>query len=141
MKTISDDVRDAFGDLIKSDQMTVRGNELWVEIELNSSLLFGSGDAMPSDQAFAIIEKVGKILKPFANPVHVEGFTDNLPIRTAQYPTNWELSAARAASIVRLLAMEGSTRRAWPRWAMASTSQWPATTAPKGVRAIVGWCW
>ncbi|AGZ36196.1 flagellar motor protein MotD [Pseudomonas sp. SWI6] len=107
LKTISDDVRDAFGDLIKSDQMTVRGNELWVEIELNSSLLFGSGDAMPSDKAFDIIEKVGRILKPFANPVHVEGFTDNQPIRTAQYPTNWELSSARAASIVRLLAMEG----------------------------------
>ncbi|MGF6593373.1 flagellar motor protein MotD [Pseudomonas sp. 2835] len=107
LKTITDDVRDAFGDLIKSDQMTVRGNELWVEIELNSSLLFGSGDAMPSDVAFNIIEKVAKILKPFANPVHVEGFTDDLPIRTAQYPTNWELSSARAASIVRLLAMEG----------------------------------
>ncbi len=107
LKRISDDVRAAFGDLISSNQMTVRGNELWVEIELNSALLFGSGDAMPSDKAFDIIEKVGNILKPFANPVHVEGFTDNLPIRTAQYPTNWELSAARAASIVRLLAMEG----------------------------------
>ncbi|CAM3590115.1 flagellar motor protein MotD [Pseudomonas wadenswilerensis] len=107
LKTITDDVRDAFGDLIKSDQMTVRGNELWVEIELNSSLLFGSGDAMPSDVAFNIIEKVANILRPFANPVHVEGFTDDLPIRTAQYPTNWELSSARAASIVRLLAMEG----------------------------------
>lgn len=107
LKTITDDVRDAFGDLIKSDQMTVRGNELWVEIELNSALLFGSGDAMPSDVAFSIIEKVARILKPFANPVHVEGFTDDLPIRTAQYPTNWELSSARAASIVRLLAMEG----------------------------------
>lgn len=107
LKTISDDVSAAFGDLIQSNQMTVRGNELWVEIELNSSLLFGSGDAMPSDVAFEIIEKVANILKPFANPVHVEGFTDNLPIRTAQYPTNWELSSARAASIVRLLAMEG----------------------------------
>ncbi|HDS1734500.1 flagellar motor protein MotD [Pseudomonas sp. BP8] len=107
LQTISDDVRDAFGDLISANQMTVRGNELWVEIELNSSLLFGSGDAMPSDTAFAIIEKVANILKPFANPVHVEGFTDNLPIRTAQYPTNWELSASRAASIVRLLAMNG----------------------------------
>ncbi|WP_442108937.1 flagellar motor protein MotD [Pseudomonas sp. NUPR-001] len=107
LKTITDDVRDAFGDLIKSDQMTVRGNELWVEIELNSALLFGSGDAMPSDVAFNIIEKVANILKPFANPVHVEGFTDDLPIRTAQYPTNWELSSARAASIVRLLAMQG----------------------------------
>ncbi|HKS12795.1 MAG TPA: flagellar motor protein MotD [Pseudomonas sp.] len=107
LKTITDEVREAFGDLIKSDQMTVRGNELWIEIELNSSLLFGSGDAMPSDMAFAIIEKVANILKPFANPVHVEGFTDNRPIRTAQYPTNWELSSARAASIVRLLAMDG----------------------------------
>ena len=107
LQTIADDVRDAFGDLIKSDQLTVRGNELWIEIELNSSLLFGSGDAMPSDVAFTIIEKVGKILKPFDNPVHVEGFTDDLPIRTAQYPTNWELSSARAASIVRMLAVEG----------------------------------
>jgi chemotaxis protein MotB len=107
LKTIADNVRDAFGDLIKSDQLTVRGNELWIEIELKSSLLFGSGDAMPSDMAFSIIEKVAKILKPFDNPVHIEGFTDNQPIRTAQYPTNWELSTARAASIVRMMATEG----------------------------------
>jgi chemotaxis protein MotB len=78
-----------------------------VEIELNSSLLFASADAMPSDQAFTIIDKVAAILKPFENPIHVEGFTDNFPISTAQYPTNWELSSARAASIVRMLAMQG----------------------------------
>ncbi|WP_300725918.1 flagellar motor protein MotD [Pseudomonas sp.] len=107
LKTIASDITDAFGDLIASKQLTVSGNELWVEIVLNSSLLFGSGDAMPSDMAFSIIDKVAAILKPFDNPIHVEGFTDNLPIRTAQYPTNWELSSARSASIVRLLAMQG----------------------------------
>lgn len=107
LKEIAQDVRDAFGDLIKSNQMTVRGNELWIEIELSSGLLFGSGDAMPSDKAFTIIEKVAKIIKPFDNPIHVEGFTDDQPISTAQYPTNWELSSARSASIVRMLAMEG----------------------------------
>jgi chemotaxis protein MotB len=107
LKEIAQDVRDAFGDLIKSNQMTVRGNELWIEIELSSGLLFGSGDAMPSDKAFTIIEKVAKIIKPFNNPIHVEGFTDDQPISTAQYPTNWELSSARSASIVRMLAMEG----------------------------------
>ncbi|WP_339502194.1 flagellar motor protein MotD [Pseudomonas silesiensis] len=107
LKSIADDINAAFGDLISSNQMTVRGNELWVEIELNSSLLFGSGDAMPSDIAFNIIDKVAAILKPFDNPVHVEGFTDDRPIRTAQYPTNWELSSARSASIVRMLAMQG----------------------------------
>ncbi|MEN0106066.1 MAG: OmpA family protein, partial [Pseudomonas sp.] len=92
---------------IKSDQLTVRGNELWIEIELNSSLLFPSGDAIPNDTAFTIIEKVAKILAPYENPIHVEGFTDNLPIKTAQFPTNWELSTARAASIVRMMAMDG----------------------------------
>lgn len=107
LQAIADNVREAFGDLIRSDQLTVRGNELWIEIELKSSLLFGSGDAMPSDMAFSIVDKVAKILKPFDNPVHVEGFTDNLPISTAQYPTNWELSTARAASMVRMMAMEG----------------------------------
>jgi hypothetical protein len=74
LKSIADDISAAFGDLISSNQMTVRGNELWVEIELNSSLLFGSGDAMPSDIAFNIIDKVAAILKPFDNPIHVEGF-------------------------------------------------------------------
>ncbi len=107
LKTIANDMTQSFGDLIASHQMTVSGNELWVEIELDSSLLFGSGDAMPSDLAFSIIDKVAAILKPFDNPIHVEGFTDNLPIRTVQYPTNWELSSARSASIVRMLAMQG----------------------------------
>jgi chemotaxis protein MotB len=107
LKSIADDVNAAFGDLIASNQMTVRGNELWIEIELNSNLLFGSGDAMPSNLAFDLIDKVAKIVKPFDNPIHVEGFTDDQPINTAQFPSNWELSSARSSSIVRMLAMDG----------------------------------
>ena len=100
-------MREVFGELIKSDQLTIRGNEMWIEIELSSSLLFPSGDAIPNNQAFDIIEKLAKILAPYENPVHVEGFTDNVPISTVLFPSNWELSTARAASIVRLLAMDG----------------------------------
>lgn len=107
LQDIAKGMREAFGDMIMKDQMTVRGNELWIEIELNSSLLFSSGDALPTDMAFSIIEKIAKILAPYENPVHIEGFTDNLPINTAQFPSNWELSTARAASIVRMLAMDG----------------------------------
>ena len=107
LQEIASSVREAFGDLINAEQLTVRGNELWVEIELNSSLLFPSGDAVPNELAFTLIDKVAKILAPYENPIHVEGFTDNLPISTAQYPSNWELSTARAASIVRMLAMDG----------------------------------
>lgn len=107
LKEIAANVRNSFGDLIKSNQLTVRGNELWVEIELNSGLLFSSGDAVPNEAAFDIIDKIANILAPYQNPVHVEGFTDNIPINTSLYPTNWELSASRAASIVRMLAMSG----------------------------------
>lgn len=107
LQNIADSIRDAFGGLLQSDQLKVRGNELWIEIELSSGLLFPSGDALPNDMAFDIIEKIAKILAPYGNPVHVEGFTDNQPINTAQFPTNWELSTARAASIVRMLAMDG----------------------------------
>lgn len=107
LQQIASSMREAFGDLIASEQLTVRGNELWVEIELNSSLLFPSGDAIPNEMAFTLVEKVAKILAPYENPIHIEGFTDNLPINTAQFPSNWELSAARAASIVRMLAMDG----------------------------------
>src|SRR5690606_5993709 len=107
LRDIAASVREAFGALIQSEQMPVRGNGMWVEIELSSSLLFPSGDALPNNQAFDIIEKVAKILAPYQNPVKVEGFTDNLPIQTSQFPTNWELSSARAASIVRMLAMDG----------------------------------
>ncbi|MDD1508434.1 flagellar motor protein MotD [Pseudomonas sp. CNPSo 3701] len=107
LQNIADSIRDAFGGLLQSDQLKVRGNELWIEIELSSGLLFPSGDALPNDEAFEIIEKIAKILAPYGNPIHVEGFTDNQPIKTPQYPTNWELSTARAASIVRMLAMDG----------------------------------
>lgn len=107
LQSIMQSMQAAFSDLIDSKQITIRGNELWIEIELNSSLLFPSGDALPNDQAFELIEKVAGILAPFDNPIHVEGFTDDLPIKTNKYPTNWELSAARAGSVVRMLAADG----------------------------------
>ena len=105
--SIAKQVNEQFGELLGDGQLHVRANEMWLELELSSSLLFPSGDAIPHQDAFAIIEKISAILAPFSNPIQVEGFTDDLPISTALYPTNWELSAARAASIVRMLVMDG----------------------------------
>lgn len=107
LETIAEQIRDEFASLLGDGQLQVRGNEMWLELELSSSLLFPVGDAIPNQQAFAIIEKISAILAPFENPIQVEGFTDNLPISTLQYPSNWELSAARAASVVRMLVMDG----------------------------------
>lgn len=107
LQQIADSVRATFGDLIAGDQLNIKASEMWLEIELSSNLLFASGDSLPSNPAFGLMEKVAKILAPFKNPIQVQGYTDDRPISTALYPTNWELSAARAASIVRLLIGNG----------------------------------
>lgn len=107
LQDITSAMQAAFGELIEAGELEVRGNEMWVEIELSSGLLFPSGDALPLDAAFDLVERIAGILKPYDNPVHVEGFTDNIPIRSGRYPTNWELSAARAATVVRMLGNGG----------------------------------
>ena len=54
-----------------------------------------------------MLRGLAEILGPMPNRIHVEGFTDNLPIKTSVYPSNWELSAARAGSVVRLFELYG----------------------------------
>jgi chemotaxis protein MotB len=54
-----------------------------------------------------VIEKLGDVLAPFPNPIRVEGHTDDRPIKTLAFFSNWELSAARAGSVVRVLASRG----------------------------------
>ena len=71
----------------------------------DKDLLFKSGSAELTDEAKKILEKVGKlIVEKFAmHIIKVEGHTDNMPISGGRYPSNWELSSARASAIVRFL--------------------------------------
>lgn len=100
---LSDLFEDEFADLVDDDVIQIHSNEFWLEVELKANILFDSADAEPSLQAESIFADVANILKKFDNPVQVEGFTDNVPIRNARYPSNWELSTARAAAVVKLL--------------------------------------
>ena len=93
--------------LIEQGAIEVSSNELWLQISLNNRILFGVGNVKPSAQANGVIAKIATIMKDTVNPVRVEGFTDNLAINTAQFPSNWQLSTARASAIVELLAVNG----------------------------------
>ncbi|WP_460226174.1 flagellar motor protein MotD [Aurantivibrio infirmus] len=104
---LSDAFSEQFADLVKDNLLTVTGNELWLELELNSNILFPSGNSDPSLQARAIFEEMAGMLSKFENPVQVEGFTDNVPINNRRFKSNWELSSARSASVVKLLANNG----------------------------------
>ena len=106
-KQISDLVNQKFAQLINDQMIKVSSNEYWLQIELNDSILFPSATAEPSPQAQIIFTEIAGILNHYSNPVQIEGFTDNIPISNSRYPTNWELSSARAAAIVKWLVGKG----------------------------------
>jgi chemotaxis protein MotB len=78
-----------------------------VEVQISTDILFSSGDAQLAGGATAALASLGDALKAWPNRVRVIGHTDDRPIRTAQFQSNWELSAARAASVVRLFGARG----------------------------------
>ncbi|PHQ26672.1 flagellar motor protein MotD [Marinobacter guineae] len=107
LRAMADQLAMEFDELINQGVVTLETSDKWLELNLPNSLLFGSGDAEPHYDAFEVVEKIATVLNNRDNAVKVEGFTDNLPISTPRFPSNWELSAARAAAVVRMLVMEG----------------------------------
>ncbi|MFT4720500.1 MAG: chemotaxis protein MotB [Candidatus Azotimanducaceae bacterium] len=77
----------------------------WFEISIGSSLLFKAGSATLSGDSPVI--DILPVLRLASGDIVVEGHTDNQPIATQQYPSNWELSAARAAAVVRIFEGQG----------------------------------
>lgn len=97
----------ALAHLVDPKHVSISATEDWVQIDLNANLLFLSGSADPSEQARNIFRDIGAKLAPYDNEIEVSGHTDNVPIHNTRFQSNWELSAARASSVVRLLADNG----------------------------------
>jgi chemotaxis protein MotB len=120
LNQVAGDIEQAMSALIREKMVTVRRHGLWVEVEIQTDILFPSGVATLSPLATSMLSPLADSLQPFSNPIRVEGHTDNVPIGKrdrvtaigtdlgsersagASWPSNWELSAARAASVVRL---------------------------------------
>ena len=83
-------------------QIHVQRHNLVITL-LSDLSFYNSGSARIRPQTLKILDTVSGFLKATNNPVRVEGNTDNVPIHTARYPTNWELSTARAVNVVRYL--------------------------------------
>jgi chemotaxis protein MotB len=88
-------------------QTTVSLRGLRIKL-LTDNLFFDSGSAVVNAAALPTLASIGRVIAgEGTHPVAVEGHTDNRPIRTAQYPSNWQLSGARAAAVVQRLAAAG----------------------------------
>lgn len=99
-------VEAGFQQLIQDQLISVSGNENWLEISLQEPILFSPGSADITDRAEAVLYEVAKLLAPLAHPVAVEGYTDRSPAG-GDFVSNWNLSAARAANVVRYLENAG----------------------------------
>jgi chemotaxis protein MotB len=97
-------VMDAF---VKNGQVSVSQTSRGVMLDINASALFAQGDAALAAAAQNTLAEVAKVLVDGEQPIEVEGYTDNVPISTPMYPSNWELSSARASSVVRLFINQG----------------------------------
>jgi chemotaxis protein MotB len=107
LANVASKLQNSLADLIKTNLINIRSSPFWVEVEIKNSILFASGSASVNPDALEPLSVIAEVLKEISNRIQVEGFTDNRPISTPVYPSNWELSAARAASVVHVLMNNG----------------------------------
>jgi chemotaxis protein MotB len=93
--------------LVKEGKVRVTQNSRGVSVEINASVLFAPGDAALTAESQEVLRAVAVLLRDDPHVVQVEGHTDTTPIRNALFASNWELSAVRASSVVRLFIENG----------------------------------
>jgi chemotaxis protein MotB len=68
---------------------------------LSDGMLFDRGQATLSAESGHLLDRIAEVLRSTSNPVEIEGHTCDLPVHSAQFPSNWELSTARASAVLR----------------------------------------
>ena len=104
------DIQDVVYSMQADDAVTVDTDDQGVVIELASSAFYQPGSADIRPEALSVLDKMAQTLESprYQNyVVEIEGHTDDDPIHTARYPSNWELSSGRATGVVRLFIEQG----------------------------------
>jgi chemotaxis protein MotB len=111
LRAIAEQVLKALAPLVDAGQVRVTQSPRGIAVEINASMLFKSAQATLEPESTRPLIAVAQVLARNNNPIEVEGHTDREPISTLQFPSNWELSGARASSVVRLFIENGVTAR------------------------------
>ena len=107
LSQVSDQLGQVLSPFIDDKLVSVKKNDYWIELEMNSELLFLSGEAELSKKAIPVLKKIAEVINPLPNMVNIEGHTDNVPIENIKFRSNWDLSSARATSVVHEFVKEG----------------------------------
>ncbi|MBV8659723.1 MAG: flagellar motor protein MotD [Burkholderiales bacterium] len=107
LKQVESELKQDLSSLIDQGQVRITENKRGVAIEVNANLLFPTGSATLDAKAAGALTDIAKKLVLSPNLIQIEGHTDNVPISSPQFPSNWELSASRAGTVVRLFESNG----------------------------------
>lgn len=102
MKNVAKDIMDVLQPLVAQGKVRLLETSRGVTIEINDSVLFAPGQAKLQPASVSAMRLIGQVLAGADFPITIEGHTDNIPINTPQFPSNWELSALRATTVLRL---------------------------------------
>jgi chemotaxis protein MotB len=102
MKNVASSIMDALQPLVAQGKVRLLETSRGVTIEINDSILFPPGQARLQPASGSALLAIAQVLSASDFPVTIEGHTDNAPIATPQFPSNWELSAVRATTVLRL---------------------------------------
>jgi chemotaxis protein MotB len=93
--------------MFESDQVKLQITTEGIAIRIANDMLFSSGKANLNSEIFELLDLVVDVSKGWPNKIKIEGHTDNIPINTRKYPSNWELSSARAISVAKYFITQG----------------------------------
>ena len=107
MKKLESGISQVMLSMINQGLVGVSQSKRGVVIDISASSLFKTGDATLQPEVLDVLQQVAAVLSREDQSIEVEGHTDDVPIKTVQFPSNWELSSARASSVTRMLIDNG----------------------------------
>jgi len=132
MQQITVNLNQVMAPLVTSGQVAISQSDRGIVLDINASALFKQGDADLQNAAVQTLSEVAKILGPNDQAIEVEGHTDDVPIKNPRFPSNWELSSARASSVARLFIDHGIQSRRLTVMGAAENQPIASNDTPEG---------
>ncbi|ADK84988.1 OmpA/MotB domain protein [Desulfarculus baarsii DSM 2075] len=131
-RQMSEQVQNFVNETGLGSEVNVNAGNKGVRLRVKGHLFFEPGGAEIRQEAKKLLEGIAKVTKKFDFYLTVEGHTDDQPISTPRFPSNWELSAARAAAVLRYLAGDGVPEKRMSAIGYASSFPIAANTSEAG---------
>ena len=132
MRGMASDIMHVLAPLVEDGRVSVTQSVQGIAIEINASVLFSPGQALLAESSTQTLRAVAVVVQGHEHEIHVEGHTDNMPIHTLHFPSNWELSTARASSVVRLFIENGVDPRRLTALGYGENRQVASNDTPEG---------